>query len=79
MGRWVCGGSGTIFVQAARRFVYSADIDIEEQSVQFREVITIDWSGLSTNLYGDARDPPADVADRLANDDLVQSDLDDAL
>ena len=79
MGRWVCGGSGTIFVQAASRFVYSADIDIEEQSVQSGETITIDWSGLSTNLYGDPPDRPTDVGDGLVNDDPVQSDLGDAL
>ena len=91
MGIWGCGGSDTIFVQDADNFVYSAHIDIEEQSVQSGEVITIDWSGLSTNLYGDSLDPladvdaakllafpqlsPTEVADGLANDDLVQSDL----
>jgi len=37
-------------VQDDDNFVYSAAIDMEEQSVQSGTVITIDWSGLSTNL-----------------------------
>ena|GEM_PF-4191539 len=90
-GGWGCGGSTTIFVQDADNFVYSAEIQIEAQTVQSDAVITLDWSGLLTNLYGDSIDPLVDidtakllafpqlsaeeVAEGLANDDLVQSDL----
>ena len=84
-----CAGSDTILVQDDDNFAYPAEI--EEKAVKSDTTITIDWSGLSLNLYGDLIEALVDldtaellafpilsveeVADGLANDTLVQSDL----
>jgi hypothetical protein len=78
-------------VQDGDNFAYAAQIEIEEQAVKSDTAITIDWSELSNNLYGDLIQASVDidtaellafpqltveeVADGLANDSLVQSDL----
>lgn len=53
---------GAFVFTDANNYAYTSAIDVSAQEVQLRQDVTIDWSGLTTDLLGHAMDPAEDVS-----------------
>ncbi|MFN7142365.1 MAG: hypothetical protein ACK4YP_01200 [Myxococcota bacterium] len=52
---------GAFVFTDANNYGYTSAIDVSSQEVQLRTDVTVDWSGLTTDLLGHAMDPAVDV------------------
>lgn len=53
---------GAFVFSDANNYAYTSAVDVSAQDVRLRTDITVDWSGLTTDLLGHAMDPAEDVS-----------------